>query len=94
MSTKKRYLVLSPVLIAGEITKDGTVECTPEEAAPLLKTGSLQEAPVKSEKKENVPTEAASEVPAETPAEIPPAAINAEQKTEPAKKGGKKAGTK
>lgn len=88
MSSKKTYLVISPVLIAGEITKEGTVECTPEEAAPLLKTGSLQEAPVKSEPKGN----AAPEVPAETPAEIAPVATAVEQQEKPAKKGGKKAG--
>jgi hypothetical protein len=90
MSTKKLYLVLSPVQIGEEIFKEGTVECTPEEAAPVLATGSLKEAPVKSEKKEN----AAPEVPAETPAETAPAATAAEQQEKPAKKGGKKAGTK
>jgi hypothetical protein len=43
MSGKKTYAVLSPVQIAGEIVKEGVVECTPEEAAPVLATGSLKE---------------------------------------------------
>ncbi|WP_445364399.1 hypothetical protein ACJJIQ_09060 [Microbulbifer sp. ANSA003] len=42
--TKQIYKVRQPVKVAGKIIKAGTVSCTQQEAAPLLKNGSLIEA--------------------------------------------------
>lgn len=82
MSAKKLYLVLSPVLIAGEITKEGTVECEPDVAQPLLGSGSLKEFQAKPERKENAPTETSVE------------SAPVEPQAKPAKKAGKKTSNK
>ncbi|MCO1335367.1 hypothetical protein MO867_13595 [Microbulbifer sp. OS29] len=42
--TKQIYKVRQPIKVAGKIIKAGTVSCTQQEAAPLLKNGSLIEA--------------------------------------------------
>ncbi|MCO1335472.1 hypothetical protein MO867_14125 [Microbulbifer sp. OS29] len=39
--SKQTYQVRQPCKVGGEIIKSGTVNCTPQQAAPLLKSGSL-----------------------------------------------------